>query len=364
LNEWLGFLDGLAKGLAWDLTGLYQLGRTILVHDESDYDAYDLAFGATFEGLEAPEGLAEKLEEWLSRAIEAGRQGAEIQESPNELWEELLQRLREQNEQHDGGSHWVGTGGTSPFGHGGSAPGGLVVGGPGGGARTGVATAIARRWADYRTDRALDVRDLEVALRLLRNLAREGRWELDLDATIDETSRQGGEIEIVERRERQNKVRLVLLMDAGGSMAPHAERVSKLFSAAHRVKIFRSFEPWYFHNCVYSWLYKSYEDFERVPTASVLQTLTRAHRIVFVGDASMAPWELFSGGYGRGAHQHSGLDWLQSCRRRCPSSIWLNPDPERYWRHPTVKAIGDIFPMYPLTVAGLRDGVRTLSKAI
>ena len=364
LNEWLGFLEGLSKGIATDLTGLYRFGRTILVHDESEYDAYDLAFAVTFEGLEAPEGLAEQLDEWLQQAIEAQRQGAEVDATPEELWEEMLRRLEEQNERHDGGNHWVGTGGTSPFGHGGNAPGGLVVGGPGGGARTGVATAISRRWADYRSDRALDVRDLEVTLRLLRNLARDGRWELDLDETIHETSRQGGEIELVERRERQNKVRLVLLMDSGGSMGPHAERVSKLFSAAHRVKTFRSFEPWYFHNCVYGWLYKSYEDFQRVPTSGVLQSLTREHRLVFVGDASMAPWELFSGGYGRGEKRLSGLDWLQAFRRRCPSSIWLNPDPERYWRHPTVNAIGDVFPMYPLTVAGLRDGVRTLSKAI
>ena len=207
----------------------------------------------------------------------------------------------------------------------------------------------------------LDVRDLKVVLRSLRSLVRDGNWALDLDGTIDRTAKNAGDIEIVEERERKNRLKVVLFMDSGGSMLPHSEKVERLFSAAKEVKTFREFKSYAFHNCVYGRLYTDIEQLERVPTSEVLANLTPQHRLIFVGDASMAPYELFSPfswpGQGDGL---SGLDWLQRFRERCPGAIWLNPDPERWWDHPTVRAIGGLFPMFPLTVEGVEDGVRRL----
>ena len=148
-------------------------------------------------------------------------------------------------------------------------------------------------------------------------------------------------------------------MDTGGSMEPSAELVSRLFTAAKELKTFKTFEAWHFHNCPYSWLYKDYRTFERRPTAEVVERLTPQHRLVWVGDASMAPWELFQGA-GWGEAGPTGIQWLQRFTQRCPSSIWLNPDPERYWDHPTVRAVGATMPMFPLTVDGLRRGMQTL----
>jgi len=240
---------------------------------------------------------------------------------------------------------------------------GIRVGGEGGG-RSAVRVATERRWANYRSDRQLDVRELQVVLRTLRQLRRDGRTELDLDGTIDRTARNAGDVEIVERPERRNQVHLVLLMDAGGSMAPHAERVERLFSAAAGARVFRSFTPLYFHNCVYGWLHRDFEELDRVRTEDFLAELGPRHRLIFVGDASMAPWELVgdpSWGGGRGM---SGLDWLRRIRGVCPASVWLNPDPRRYWEHPTVRAISGVFPMFELTVEGLRSAVRKLRAPV
>ena len=248
-----------------------------------------------------------------------------------------------------GGAHYTATGASG--GSGGS-----------GGGRQAVQVAMERRWANYRTDQLLDVRDMKVALRALRNLAREGNWELDIDLTIDKTAKNAGDIEIVEQRSRVNRVHLVLLMDAGGSMTPHYEQVNRLFSAAHQVGCFKTFKAYYFHNCVYQYLYKDMEQLDRLTTAQVMEGLSPNHRLIFVGDASMAPFELFSP---FGWHESlAGLDWLRRFRSRCRASVWLNPDPRRYWRHPTVSAIGSVFPMYRLTLNGLKEAVKKLRAPI
>lgn len=358
-GEWLGFLDALKRGLAVDLDELYVLGRALLCRAESEFDKYDLAFAATFRGAVLPEQARSNLEQWLADALKTEGPRVDHGMDPQELWKELLKRLAEQQERHDGGNYWVGTGGTSPFGHSGRAAQGIRIGGSGGG-RGAVQVAMDRQWETYRTDRVLDVRDLQVALRALRALRRDGVQELDLDGTIEATCRNGGDIELVERRARRNQVHLVLLMDAGGSMAPHYEKVSRLFSAATRVKTFRSFEALYFHNCVYGWLWRDFRQHDRVRTEAVLQKLGPKHRVIVVGDASMAPYELFSTFSWPGEGGLAGLEWLQRLRARCPGSAWLNPDPRRYWDHPTVSAIGRIFPMHELTVDGLRDAIRTL----
>ncbi len=365
-SEWLLLLRALSMGLATDVDGFYALGRSILCRTENDYDAYDLAFAAAFKDAALDPEVRARLEQWLANAKKA--EGERVDPpfaSDEELWKAFLERLKEQDGRHDGGSKWIGTGGTSAFGHSGRATRGVRVGGPGGG-RGAIQVAEDRQWASYRTDKTLDRRDLSVALKALRRLNREGAYELDLDGTIHQTCRNAGDIELIERRAKQNQVRLVLLMDAGGSMSHHAERVAELFTAAEEIGTFRSFEPYFFHNCVYGWLWKNYETNEREASADVLARLTPQHRVVIVGDASMAPYELFSQtGWSSAAEDRiPGIDWLRRIRQRCPSSVWLNPDPRRFWDHPTVSAIGGLFPMHELSVDGLRDAVSVLRKPV
>ncbi len=364
IGEWREFLAVLARGLATTPAELYRLGRALLCRSEADFDRFDVAFARAFEGAQLSEEVKDQLRQWLAKAASAEGERVDPGIADESLWRELLERIRQQTEEHHGGDRWVGTGGASPFGHSGRAARGIRVGGSAGG-RSAVQVALDRRWENYRTDRTLDVRDLEVALRELRKLVREGLWELDLDATIQRTCDNAGEIELVEQRSRQNQVHLVLLMDAGGSMAPHHERVSQLFSAAFRTKTFKSFTAYSFHNCVYGWLYRDIEQLDRVPTETVLAGLSPHHRLIFVGDASMAPYELFNVFAWPGTEGGlAGLDWLARFRARCRSSVWLNPDPPRYWDHPTVRAIGKTFPMFELTVQGLRQAVRKLRAPV
>lgn len=367
IAEWLTLLRALEQGLVHDVDGFYALARAILCRTEADYDAFDLAFAAAFADAAFDPARRAELESWLENAKQRSSDELVMPDFANdeELWNAFLERLQEQTERHDGGGHWIGTGGTSPFGHSGRAASGVRVGGRGGN-RGAIQVASDRRWESYRTDNSLEIRDYSVALKALRKLQREGRWELDLPETIEQTGRNAGEIELIERRERENQVRLLLIMDAGGSMAPHAQRVTQLFTAAEELNTFRSFEPWFFHNCPYNWLWSDFEAGERTPTADVLAKLTPRHRVIFVGDASMAPWELFSStGWGFTEQEKlPGIDWLRRFRTRCPASVWLNPDPRRWWDHPTVSAIGHMFPMFELTVDGLRDAIRKLRAPV
>lgn len=364
LGEWLAFLQGVERGLVVDLDGLYGFGRAVLMPSEAAFDAWDVAFHATFAGVELPEPLSKALQDWLREARGAEGERVPIDLSPEQLREEFMKRLREQKERHDGGSRWIGTGGTSPFGNNGRAQGGVAVGGEGGGGRSGVRMAEERRWLGYRTDRTLEMRDLQAALKALRSLAKEGPETLHLDRTISRTADNAGEIELVYDHEKKNRVHLVLIMDTGGSMDPHTRLVERLFTAAKEAKGFKSFQAWYFHNVPTGWLYRDYVAWDRQPIEEVLSEWTPLHRLVFVGDASMATWELTGASPRRwGEPGLSGLDWLQRIRARCPASVWLNPDPPRYWQHPTVEAIGAVFPMFSLSLDGLRDAVRKLRVA-
>jgi len=368
LNEWLTFLDGVRRGLVVDMESLYGFGRAVICTSEAQYDAWDVAYHATFAGVELPPEISDKMLDWLRDAEQVVGERHHIDMTPEELREAFMKRLQEQKERHDGGNRWIGTKGRSPFGNSGTADQGVRVGGSGGG-RSAMEVAGERRWLDYRVDTTLQMRDFQVALRALRNLARDGSYELDIDGTIDKTAKNAGDIELDWQRERINKVHLVLLMDTGGSMRPHTRLVEKLLTAASESKGFKTFASWQFHNVPYGWLYSDYATYDRTPIDEVLRGLTPNHRLVWVGDASMAPWELFtraSGSYFMGGDPAqggvSGLDWLQMIQRRCPASVWLNPDPPQYWDHPTVRAIGSTIPMFPLTVAGLRDAVRRLKQ--
>ena len=369
LGEWLTFLEGIEGELVSDLEELYRFGRAVLARSEAHYDAWDLSFQATFEGVELPPDLKDELAEWLRDAKEPQASERVVYDMDlEELRRQFYERLKEQQSRHDGGSRWVGTGGTSPFGRDGMSANGVQVGG--GGNRSALMVAGERRWKNYRADETLGTRDFKVALRALRSLVREGQHELDLDATIDRTCQNAGDVDLVWQRARRNRMHLVLLMDAGGSMAPHARVVQQLFTAAKELDGFKTFESYFFHNAPYGWLYRDYVTMEREPIDELIRHWTPEHRIIWVGDASMAPYELFQsyGGYrtvGSSRRREgalSGLDWLQRIRKRCPSSIWLNPDPVRWWKHPTVEAIGSIYEMFPMSVDGLRDGIKKLRR--
>ena len=368
VGTWRALLDAMRLGVIHDVDSLHAIGRAIVCRTEADFDGWDLAFAETFRGVVLDADLRAKLEAWLARAVERA-EGNERVEPPWDdarLWDELRKRLAEQKEAHNGGNHWVGTGGTSPFGHGGRAARGIRIGGPGGG-RGAIAVADARAWSAYRTDRTLDTRDGQVALRALRRLVREGMWELDIDETIAKTASEAGEITLVERRARQNQVRLVLMLDVGGSMAPHAERVSSLFTAIdEEARVFRSLDVYSFHNVPTHHIWTDVTTNARRPVQDVLAELTPQHRVIFVGDASMAPYELFSEvGWGLDAAlRTSGIDQLRRMKARAPASVWLNPDPVAWWDHPTVRAIGEVVPMFELTIDGLRAAVARLRRPV
>ena len=366
LTELLTFHEALDRGLVADMDDLYAVARATMVKSEAHYDAYDASYLQIFRGIETPIEVSDAVKKWLSNPIDFGGLSPEaLQKLTGLSMEELRMRfeemLKEQRERHDGGSRFIGTGGTSPFGSGGFHPSGIRVG-PGGG-RSAVQVAEERRYKNYRTDVTLDVRQFKVALKGLRQLAREGEEILDLDETIDETCRNAGDIELVYNPERKNRVKLVLLMDAGGSMAPYAELVNRLFTAAHESRHFREFHYYYFHNCVYGTLFKDIYNRERVPTERVLFEHPPESKLIMVGDACMAPWELTAAGgaiYYYQQNRTAGIDWLRRLRKHFTHKVWVNPEPERYWNHPTIRAIGQLYPMFPLTIDGLERAVKKL----
>jgi uncharacterized protein len=370
-HEWMALMQAMALGLhESSLDGFYHLCRTLCVKDIAFYDAYDEAFLSYFKDIhkDALE-LTDQLKQWLEnpQAI-AGltdEQRKALQELDLEKLREMFeQRLKEQKERHDKGNRWIGTGGTSPFGSGGQNPTGMRVGG--GGGRSAMAVADARKFKEYRRDVVLDVRQIDVALRGLRKLGREGAIEeLDLDDTVDKTCKNAGELEIVFRPPRRNRVKVVLLMDVGGSMDPHSELMSRLFTAASRTGRFAKFRSYYFHNCVYNSVYEDALFRKPVPVADLLANSDRDEKLVVVGDALMHPAELLDPGgsmYLYTQQRASGIEWLRRLSSHFRSSAWLNPEPDRFWSGTTIEVIASVFPMFPLTLDGLAQGVRYLVR--
>lgn len=356
------------------LDGFYHLARSICVHREGDLDAFDEAFLAHFRGVTpASLELARDLEAWLrdpaNRKELTPEQLASIDAlDMAELRRLFEERMKEQRDRHEGGSRWIGTGGTSPFGAHGAHPTGLRVG-PHGGGRSAMGIADARRFRPYRSDLLLDVRQIEVALRKLRAFQREGQPdELDVEGTIDATAKNAGELEIVVRPPRRSNVRVLLLMDVGGSMDPYVEIVSRLFSAAKRASNIRSLRTYYFHNCVYARVYESERFRDPVRVADLLHELGPEWKLVVVGDAAMHPAELLgSGDYeyyatGQAGEPTSGHEVLSKLADHFRRSAWLNPDPPSYWRGGTAHEIAKLFAMYELTLEGLGEAIHHLSK--
>ena len=373
LSEWMALMDVLARGVvAPDLTDFYLVARAVLVKHEAQFDLWDQVFTAVFGAGELPVAVAEELLRWLEDPLplpslspeDLARLDALPLDALRRLFEE---RLAEQRERHDGGSRWIGTGGTSPFGHGGRNPAGVRVGGQGGG-RSAVQIASERRFRDYRQDRVLDTRQIAVALRRLRRLGVGlGEPELDVEASIDRTCKNAGDLELAFRPPRENQARVLLLMDVGGSMTPFAHLVETLFSAASQLAHWRRFEPLYFHNCPYSRLFESVSSPKTVPTSELVRDRPHETFLILVGDASMAPSELLARHGAIDYFEHNetpGLAWLHLLRTTFPRAVWLNPLPEAHWRGYTLELVADVFPMFPLTLGGLDRAIDHLVRRL
>ena len=379
MDEWLGLQEALARGLAdSSLSRFYLLARALLVKSERHYDDYDLAFAEYLSGLEQTgETIADQVWEWLAQRPGALELTAEQRARWDDaleridleaLRERLAERLRNQTEAHSGGSTHIGTGGTSPLGHSGWHPGGIRIGGEGRN-RTAAQIAAERRFRDYRGDETIGVREMGVALRRLRRLTTrlDGPvTELDLDDTIDATADAGGNLRLVFRRPRRNAVRVLLLLDVGGSMDEHAALVDRLFSAVDQGGRFRELTVRYFHNCVYDRIYDSARMLpsRSESTLDLLARLSPDHKLVVVGDACMAPSELAMPGGAIDWHQHNeepGWVWLERLAQRFAARAWLNPVPEGAWPvvhgARTLAAVRTIFPMYELSLDGLDGAV-------
>ena len=371
-QQWLTLVEGLARGLhASSLVGFYSLARGIMVRDESELDDFDLCFAAHFEGASFEIAAIEKeVREWLESAVRPYAVDPEWRKvldaiDVDQLRAELARRLAEQTERHDGGNYWVGTGGTSAFGHSGEHPGGIRVGGDHG-AGTAVQVAAERRFQEHRKDLVLDTRQLGVALKKLRALERTGRVEeLDIEDTIDRTAREGGELELVLKRPKENRLGLVLAMDIGGSMWPFKDTVDTLFSAAHQARHFKHFDHVYFHNCIYERVYGNARFSEKIPLAEFFRRFDRETRLVLVGDAYMYPGELtdrFGAVDWTERNERPGEDYLRRVREHFKHAAWLNPMQKDSWSAPSIRLIKRIFPMYPLTVQGVEELARDLSR--
>ncbi|MCW2292035.1 uncharacterized protein with von Willebrand factor type A (vWA) domain [Pseudomonas sp. BIGb0408] len=375
LRELLDLIDALKHKVVFaDMDEFYYLSRAILVKDERHFDKFDRAFSAYFDGLQSLDQHLEALipEEWLRKEFErslSAEERAQIQSlgGLDKLIEEFKKRLEEQKERHAGGNKWVGTGGTSPFGSGGYNPEGIRVGDAG--ERQGKAVKVwdQREYKNLDDSVELGTRNIKVALRRLRKFARQGAQdELDLDGTIDHTARDGGLLNIQMRPERRNTVKLLLLFDIGGSMDAHVKVCEELFSACRTE--FKHMEYFYFHNCVYETVWKNNQrrNAERVSTHDLLHKYGADYKVVFIGDAAMAPYEITQpGGSVEHWNEEAGYLWLRRFMETYKKLIWINPYPRQTWDYTTStgiirELIND--QMFPLTLQGLEDGMRFLAK--
>lgn len=372
IQEWTMLLRALEKGLhGSSLDRFYNVAKGCLIKSETYYDAFDRVFAREFSGIE----FDAKVEDEIMRFLQDPKAFPELTEeqkamleqlSNDELMRRFLETMAEQDERHDGGGKWVGTGGRSPYGHGGYHPTGIRVGGPG---RSRMAMKVweEREFKEYSHEETLEVRQVKVALRKLRKLTRSGPLsELDLDETIDETCRNAGEIELVYRAEKRNNVRLLLLMDVGGTMDPYYAPVSRLLTALHEERSLRAFKPYYFHNCIYELvgttanLYRS----EAIPTGDLFRRYGPEWKVMVVGDAAMHPAELLASRGNINPRRETptrGIEWLQRIEQHFERVVWLNPDPPDEWnRSQTCQIISRMFPMFRLSVDGVADAVSAL----
>ncbi|MEJ6389024.1 vWA domain-containing protein [Gymnodinialimonas ulvae] len=377
LREYLAFLEGMSRGLVtYDVDGFYYLARTAMVKDERHLDRFDQAFAHAFSGLEAISfddvmDATEIPREWLEKLAEkhlTEEERAEIEAMGGfeKLMDTLRQRLKEQEKRHQGGSKWIGTAGTSPFGAYGYNPEGVRIGQNESRHRRAVKVWDKREFKNLDGDIELGTRNIKVALKRLRQWARDGAAdELDLDGTIRATAEQGW-LDVKTRPERRNAVKVILFLDVGGSMDDHVKVVEELFSAAKAE--FKHLEYYYFHNCLYEavWRDNRRRWSEQIPTYEVMNTYGPDYKCIFVGDAAMSPYEIaFPGGANEHWNEEAGQVWLRRARAQWPDHLWINPTPERHWRYTqSTQMIAEIFEgrMVPMTLEGIDRGMRELGK--
>lgn len=372
IKEFLILLEALDKQvIAPSLDEFYYLARTTLVKDEAHFDKFDKAFGHYFHGVQVLFDKAPEIPlDWLTKRMQrelTPEQRSQLEKlGYDKLMERLKQLLDEQKGRHEGGNKWIGTGGTSPFGNGGVNPEGIRIGGEGG-QRSAVKVWEARAFRDYDSERELGTRNIKVALRRLRKFAREGlQEELALDDTIRATANNAGWLELKMQPERKNKVKVLMLMDVGGSMDDHIAQVEELFSAAKSE--FKNMEFFYFHNCVYETLWKNNRrrHAERFATWDVLRKYPPDTKLIFVGDATMSPYEIVQpGGSVEYNNEEAGAVWLQRFAHQFPKYVWLNPEPEGLWQYrQSIAIIRQLMSdrMYPVTMEGLDRAMQVLSK--
>ena len=376
LSEFLMLLEALSKHVAvFSLDDFYHLSRVTLVKDESQYDRFDRAFAAYFKGIEAITGelLGSIPEEWLRKQADKLLTDEEKEKIKalgglDELMETLRKRLEEQKERHQGGNKWIGTGGTSPFGNGGYNPEGVRIGGAGG-QKKAVKIWEKRDFKNLDDTVELGTRNIKIALRRLRKFAREGAQdELDIDDTISSTARNAGWLDIKMVAEKRNTVKVLLFLDVGGSMDPHVKVCEELFSAAKTE--FKHLEYFYFHNFIYESVWKDNlrRNNERVPLFDVLHKYTPDYKVIFVGDASMSPYEIVQpGGSIEHWNEEAGAVWMKRLRDVFPRLVWLNPDAEQRWEYsPSVRVVQELVGadrMFPMTLGGLERAMRRLNHS-
>lgn len=377
-NEWMTLLEALTLNLHHtSLTGFYQLCRAVLVKTEADYDKFDKVFLEYFDGVPFEDDLPDELLQWLDhpgQVMDELRAFLRTQGYDEKDIDEILkafeQRLKEQTEEHNGGSYWIGTGGFSAFGHSGYAPQGIRVGGVSRHRRA-FQVAGERRFRDFRKDNALDVRQFQTAFRLLRQYSGQAlgdKTEFDVDGTIRETCDNAGALKIRYKRPRRNTIKVLMLMDSGGSMEYWSQLCAALFRAAERANQFKELHVYYFHNCIYSQVYTDPRMYRShaVPTDWLLKNYGSEYKVILVGDALMDMYELtgkrWYGGGGQEAAR-SGLEWLTLFREQYAHLVWLNPEGEPSWGPYWGQSYGVIqklFDMYPLSVGGLERSMKKL----
>jgi uncharacterized protein with von Willebrand factor type A (vWA) domain len=374
IKEFLMLLEAMAKQVIGpSIDEFYFLARATLVKDERNFDKFDKAFGAYFKGVSAlPTEAFDLPLDWLKRMSQRQftaeeKAAIEAMGGLDKLIERLKELLEEQKKRHEGGNKWIGTNGTSPFGNGGYNPEGIRVGGPSAGNRTAVKVWEQRAYRDYDDQVELGTRNIKVALRRLRRFAREGaEEELDLDGTITNTARNAGYLDIRMQPERHNTIKVLMLLDVGGTMDDHIKQTEELFSATKSE--FKHLEFYYFHNCVYDHLWKNNRrrHSERFATWDIIRKYNQDYRLIFVGDATMSPYEILQpGGSVEYNNEEPGAMWLRRLVERFPKFAWLNPEPEGVWEYrQSIAVIKQILHnrMYPVTIQGLERAMRELTK--
>ena len=374
IKELLDLILALQNHLVFaDVDEFYYLSRTVLVKDEKYFDRFDRAFGVYFRDLETLDDIIDAMipEDWLRHEFtkqlsEEDKAKIESLGGLEKLIEQFKQRLEEQKERHQGGNKWVGTGGTSAFGHSGYHPEGIRVGGEGKNKKA-VKVWEKREFKNLDDDAALGARNIKVALRRLRKFARSGAEdELDMDDTIRSTAKNAGLLDIKMVAERHNAVKVLLFFDVGGSMDPHVKICQEMFSAARSE--FKHMEYFYFHNFIYEsvWENNVRRHTERLQLFDIMHKYSRDYKVVFIGDASMSPYEILqSGGSVEHWNEEAGEQWMSRLKETYDKIIWINPLPEEEWNHTnSIEIARQLMDghMYPLTVKGLEEGMKYLSK--